>query len=76
MVSLESSLGMLSLMKPVAVFNESRISLIPDVPTVNEVLKPDGITVDFVPSSMRGLITYADLKAKHPDQYTKLHRRL
>ncbi len=73
MVSLEASLGMLSLMKPVAVFNESRLPVLPDVPTVNEVLNSDGITVDFVPSSMRGLITYADLKEKHPDQYERLH---
>lgn len=72
LVSLEASLGMLSLMTPVAVFNDERVPAIPDVPTVNEVLKPDGLTVDFVPSSMRALITYADLKEKHPDQYAKL----
>lgn len=72
LVSLEASLGMLTLMKPVAVFNDERVPAIADVPTVNEVLKADGITVEFVPSSMRGLITYADLKEKHPDQYAKL----
>jgi len=73
MVSLEASLGMLSLINPVAVFNDTRIPEIPDTPTVNELLKPDGITVEFVPSSMRALITYADLKEKHPDQYARLH---
>ncbi len=72
LVSLEASLGMLTLMTPVAVFNDERVPAIADVPTVNEVLKPDGITVEFVPSSMRGLITYVDLKEKHPDQYAKL----
>ena len=35
--------------------------------------KPIMSTVDFVPSSMRALITYADLKEKHPDQYARLH---
>jgi putative tricarboxylic transport membrane protein len=42
------------------------------VPTVNEVRKPDGIAVDYVPSSMRCLATYADLKDKFPDQQAKL----
>lgn len=73
MVSLEASLGMLSLINPVAVFNDTRIAEIPNAPTVNEVLKADNVTVDFVPSSMRALITYADLKEKHPDQYARLH---
>ena len=72
MVSLEASLGMLSLMKPVAVFNETPIADIPDTPTAEEVLKTEGISAEFVPSSMRALITYADLKEKHPDQYGKL----
>jgi len=26
-----------------------------------------------VPSSMRALVTYADLKQKYPDRYAKLH---
>ncbi len=73
MVSLEASLGMLSLMKPVGVFSDQRMPEIPDTPTVNEVLKSYGVTADFVPSSMRALITYADLKDKHPDQYAKIH---
>jgi tripartite-type tricarboxylate transporter receptor subunit TctC len=36
------------------------------------VLKAEGISAEFVPSSMRALITYADLKDKHPDQYERL----
>ena len=72
MVSLEGSVTMLSLMRPIAVLYGSRASLIPDVPTVNEVLKPDGITVDFVPSSMRALIAHADLREKYPERRAKL----
>jgi putative tricarboxylic transport membrane protein len=72
MVSLEGSVTMLSLMQPVAVLYGSRVSLIPDVPTVNEVLKPDGIVVDFVPSSMRALIAPADLREKYPERRAKL----
>ena len=73
MVSAEASLGMLSLIKPVAVFNDVPMPELPNAPTVNDVLKSDGVTVDFVPSSMRALISYADLKEKHPDQYSRLH---
>lgn len=73
LVSAEASLGMLSLMKPVAVFNDAPIPEFSNAPTVNDVLKADGVTVDFVPSSMRALITYSDLKEKHPDQYSKLY---
>lgn len=73
MVSAEASLSMLSLIKPVAVFNDVPIAELENAPTVSDVLKPDGVTVEFVPSSMRALITYADLRAKHPDQYAKLH---
>ena len=72
MVSLEGSVTMLSLMRPVAVLYGTRASLIPDVPTVNEVLKPDGITVDFVPSSMRALIAHAALREKYPERRAKL----
>ena len=72
LVSLEASLSMLSLITPVAVFNDVPIPDLPDVPTANDVLKPEGITVDFVPSSMRALITYADLKEKYPDRYARL----
>ena len=72
LVSLEASLSMLSLINPVAIFNETRIAEMPNTPTVNEVLAAYGVTVDFVPSSMRALITYADLKDKHPDQYARL----
>jgi putative tricarboxylic transport membrane protein len=72
-VSAEASLGMLSLIKPVAVFNDVPLPELENAPTVNDVLKSDGVTVEFVPSSMRALITYADLKAKHPHQYAKLH---
>jgi putative tricarboxylic transport membrane protein len=73
MVSAEASLGMLSLIKPVAVFNDVALPELDNAPTVSDVLKPDGVNVDFVPSSMRALVTYADLKQKHPDQYSKLH---
>lgn len=73
MVSAEASLSMLSLIKPVAVFNDVAMAELESAPTVSDVLKPDGVTVEFVPSSMRALITYADLKAKQPDQYVKLH---
>ena len=73
MVSLEASLSMLSLIKPVAVFNEVRVPEMPDTPTVNEALKSDNVTVEFVPSSMRALVTYADLREKNPEQYAKLH---
>jgi tripartite-type tricarboxylate transporter receptor subunit TctC len=73
MVSAEASLSMLSLITPVAVFNDVPLADLQNAPTVNDVLKSDGITVDFVPSSMRALVTYADLKDKHPDQYAKLH---
>ncbi len=72
MVSLEASLGMLKLIKPVAVFNEERVPFLANVPTVNEVLKSYGITVEFVPSSMRALITTADLKQKYPERHAKL----
>lgn len=73
MVSAEASLSMLSLIKPVAVFNDVPLADLENAPTVNDVLKPDGVTVEFVPSSMRALVTYADLKDKHPEQYTRLH---
>jgi putative tricarboxylic transport membrane protein len=73
LVSLEASLGMLSLMKPVAVISDQRMPEIPNTPTVNEVLRSYHITAGFVPSSMRALITYADLREKHPDQYAKIH---
>ena len=73
MVSAEASLSMLSLIKPVAVFSDVPMEVLQNAPTVNDVLKSNGITVDFVPSSMRALVTYADLKQKYPDRYTKLH---
>ncbi len=73
MVSAEASLSMLSLIKPVAVFSDAPMEVLHNAPTVNDVLKPDGITVEFVPSSMRALVTYADLKQKYPDRYAKLH---
>lgn len=72
-VSAEASLGMLGLMKPVAIFNDVPMAELHGAPTVSDQLKAYGVTVDFVPSSMRALITYADLKAKHPDQYARLH---
>jgi tripartite-type tricarboxylate transporter receptor subunit TctC len=72
MVSLEASLGMLSLIKAVGLFNDARIPELPDTPTVSEVLQSEGITATFVPSSMRALVLYADLKEKHPDQYDRL----
>jgi tripartite-type tricarboxylate transporter receptor subunit TctC len=72
-VSLDASVTMLSLMQPVAVFSDNRAPLIPDVPTVDEVLKPDGISVDSVPSSLRCLITYGDLQEKYPEQYARLY---
>jgi putative tricarboxylic transport membrane protein len=71
-VSAEASLGMLGLLNPVAVFNDVPIPALHNAPTVSDVLKADGVTVDYVPSSMRALITYADLKTKHPDQYARL----
>ena len=71
MVSLEGSLSMLSLIN-LSPFLRHRVAVLPNVPTVNEVLKPDGIIVDFVPSSMRALITYADLEEKYPDRCAKL----
>jgi tripartite-type tricarboxylate transporter receptor subunit TctC len=72
LVSLEGSVTMLTLMKPVAVFNESRVALFADTPTVDEVLKPDGITVNFVPSSMRCLALPADLQQKYPERRARL----
>jgi putative tricarboxylic transport membrane protein len=72
MVSLEASLSMLSLIKAVGLFNDVRIAELPDTPTVNEILQSEGITATFVPSSMRALVLYADLKEKHPDQYDRL----
>jgi putative tricarboxylic transport membrane protein len=71
-VSLDASVSMLSLMRPVAVFAADRVQLVADVPTVNEVLKGDGVTVDFVPSSLRCLVAYGELPKKYPDQYTRL----
>lgn len=73
LVSAEASLGMLGLMKPVAVFNDVPVPELSNAPPVNAVLKADGVTVDFVPSSMRALVTFADLKQKHPDRYGRLH---
>ena len=73
LVSAEASLSMLSLIKPVAVFSDTPMEVLQNAPSVNDVLKSDGIMVDFVPSSMRALVTYADLKQKYPDRYTKLH---
>lgn len=73
LVSLEASLSMLSLITAVAIFNDVTIPELPGTPTASDVLKAEGITATFVPSSMRALITYADLKEKHPDQYARLH---
>ena len=72
MVSLEASLSMLKLIKPVAVFNDAPVPLLANVPTVNDVLKSYGITVEFVPSSMRALIAHAELKQKYPERHAKL----
>ena len=72
-ISAEASLGMLGLITPVAVFDNVPMPALHNAPTVSSVLKTYGVTVDFVPSSMRALVTYADLKAKHPDQYARLH---
>ncbi len=72
-VSAEASLGMLGLLKPVAVFNDAPMPALHNAPTVSDELKADNATVDYVPSSMRALITYADLKTRHPDQYARLH---
>lgn len=72
MVSMEASLGMLSLINPVAVFSDAPVPELPGAPTANDVLKAEGISASFVPSSMRALVTYADLKDKHPDQYQRL----
>jgi putative tricarboxylic transport membrane protein len=73
LVSAEASLSMLSLIKPVAVFNDVPVPELQNAPTVNDVLKSGNVAVEFVPSSMRALITYADLKAKYPDRYARLH---
>ncbi len=72
MVSLEASLNMLSLITAVAIFNDAPIAELPGTPTAGDVLKSEGITATFVPSSMRALITYADLKQKYPDRYERL----
>jgi len=72
LVSLEASLNMLSLIKAVAIFNDVPIPELPGTPTASDVLKAEGITATFVPSSMRALITYADLKEKYPDRYERL----
>jgi putative tricarboxylic transport membrane protein len=72
LVSLEASLTMLSLITAVAIFNDTPIAELPGTPTADSVLKAEGITATFVPSSMRALITYADLKEKYPDRYEKL----
>jgi putative tricarboxylic transport membrane protein len=73
LVSAEASLSMLSLIKPVAVFSDVSMPELLNAPTVNDVLKSYGANLEFVPSSMRALVTYADLKEKHPDQYSRLH---
>ena len=72
LVSLEASLSMLSLITAVAIFNDVPIPELPGTPTAGDILKAEGVTAVFVPSSMRALITYADLKEKYPDRYARL----
>lgn len=72
LVSLEASLSMLSLITAVAIFNDVPIPELPGTPTAGDVLKAEGITATFVPSSMRALIVPADLKEKYPDRYARL----
>ncbi|MDE2334040.1 MAG: hypothetical protein KGK10_05825 [Rhodospirillales bacterium] len=72
-ISAEASLGMLGLITPVAVFSQATMPELHGAPTVSSVLKTYGVTVDFVPSSMRAVITYADLRTRHPHQYARLH---
>jgi len=72
MVSMEASMSMLSLINPVAVFSDAPVPELPGTPTAIDVLKAEGIGAAFVPSSMRALVTYADLQEKHPDQYQRL----
>ena len=72
LVSLEASLTMLSLITAVAIFNDVPIPELPGTPTAADILKSEGITATFVPSSMRALIIHADLKEKYPDRYERL----
>ena len=78
-VSLDASIQMLSLMKPLAVFgsplqpSRSLPVTLTRLPTVSSVLKGFGSSnPDFVPSSLRAIIAPADFKQHYPDRYKKL----
>ena len=46
--------------------------LFPDVPLINDVLKPLGKEIETIPGSMVGWAVHSELKTKYPDRYAKL----
>jgi tripartite-type tricarboxylate transporter receptor subunit TctC len=76
-ISLDASVQMLQLLKPLAVFGDPLTNPPPelpaDLPTVASVLRQVHVKpVDFVPSSMRAVVVPADFKQLYPDRYKKL----
>jgi putative tricarboxylic transport membrane protein len=67
----DGSVGIKDFIRPLAVVDK-KAKKGWDAPPVNEALKPLGVEIPVVLGSMRGMVTSAAFKAKHPDRFQKL----
>lgn len=74
----ERHMGRLGDVTPLFLFTDERSDKFPGVPTVNEVLKPYGVSMPSMNTGLRSILVPASLKAEHPDRYeilvNALHR--
>lgn len=67
----EGSEGIREFTRPLAVIRDDRTADW-DAPTIDEALKPLGVTMPQLNGSVRGLAVRKEVKAQHPDRWQKL----
>jgi putative tricarboxylic transport membrane protein len=78
-ISAEGTEGIREYIRPLAIVSEQRNPKW-DAPTLNEALKPMGITVPVLPGSIRGFAMTAEVKRDYPERFdtivAAMHRAL
>ena len=70
-ISAEGTESIREYVRPLAILSDRRNSKW-DVPTLNEALKPMGISVPVLPGSIRGFATTAEFKRNYPERFNKI----
>ena len=71
-ITFEGSVGIYEFVRKIAVYNDEPLSDYPDMPIINEALKPYGVKLPIIPSALRNLVVGAKFVKDYPERYDKL----